>query len=229
MRKLSDTEVKSRYDLLTKRHRAELAQLVHDAMIGRTMKQLAKLLDRNVPWISGLLEYYAVVVEQNTSIKPPEKGIKNFYPPNEGIDSSSNKPPRHTEVKQVVKQFKPEKPSEEEVSRYELDGHTPEAAKCLASASEARDAAMQKGVVRESKTKEKERVANIILPEGTRWDMDLKSLCARVRVAASILDQAKISDLKKAVTAKKVAEVHSLWMEQIERIINFHPDFEEIK
>jgi hypothetical protein len=40
-----------------------------------------------------------------------------------------------------------------------------------------------------------------------------------------MLNAAKITDLKKKITRDRIAEAHAKWMEQIERIENFHPTF----
>jgi len=48
-----------------------------------------------------------------------------------------------------------------------------------------------------------------------------------VKSAAGLLDRANIADLKRAATRKLIAAAHAKWMEQIERIENFHPTFEE--
>jgi hypothetical protein len=41
-----------------------------------------------------------------------------------------------------------------------------------------------------------------------------------------MLNEAKINDLKRAETRKRISAVHAKWMEQIERIKNFHPTFD---
>jgi len=126
-----------------------------------------------------------------------------------------------------VKEFAPAEPDEDYVAEYEANGHTPEVAKCLATAYEAGENAIEAGVIQETVTKQNERAAKIVLSRGTDWEMRLRRSVGDVKSAAGLLDRANIADLKRAATRKLIAAAHAKWMEQIERIENFHPTFEE--
>jgi hypothetical protein len=127
----------------------------------------------------------------------------------------------------VIRSHAPEAPDDDYVAEYEAEGHTPEVAKRLARAYEATEKAIDAGVVQESRGKENERLTRIVLPEGTDWTMRLRRACADVALAARLLNDAKMNDLRRADTRKQIAAVHAKWMEQIERIENLHPTFQD--
>ena len=60
MRQMIDVEVKTRADMLTKRHRSELCRMVYDSSKGRTIREVAKLLGRKPEWVEEQLKRYAV-------------------------------------------------------------------------------------------------------------------------------------------------------------------------
>jgi hypothetical protein len=57
------------------------------------------------------------------------------------------------QVRHIVSEYAPEKPDEDYVAEYEAEGYTPEVAKCLASAYEAGENAIEAGVIQETVTK----------------------------------------------------------------------------
>ena len=89
------------------------------------------------------------------------------------------------------------------------NGHTPEVAKCLATAYEAGENAIEAGVIQETVTKQNERAAKIVLPRGTDWEMRLRRAVGDVKSAAGLLDRANIADLKRAATRKLIAAAHA--------------------
>jgi len=215
MRQMTDSEVTMRAETLKKRQRSEWCRLVFDASVGRSMQQLADLLEYSRQWVQDHLKRYAIETACG--------GGNSSYPLIQPDDGRNMK----EQVQEVVKEFAPEKPDEEYVSEYEAEGHTPEIAKCLANAYEAGENAIEAGVIQETITKQNERASKIVLPAGTDWEMRLRRACADVKSAAGLLDRANISDLKRATTRKQIAAAHTKWMEQIERIENFHPTFNE--
>lgn len=214
MRKLSDAEIKTRAESLKKRHRSEWCRLVYEASVGRSMREVATLIDRPVEWVREHLLRHQVEDSAGGDVRPAD-----------------TKPGRliatRNEVREVMKKFAPKTPNEDYVAEYEAEGHTPEVAKCLATAYEAGENAIEAGVIKETRTKENERASQIILPKGTDWIMRLRRACADVKAAAGLLDRANIADLKRAATRKQVASAHAAWIEQIERLENFHPTFEQ--
>lgn len=215
MRKLSDAEIKTRAESLKKRHRSEWCRLVYEASVGRSMQQVAELMGYTRQWVREHLKRYA--------IETASGGGETSSPLVRSTDGRNI----DQQVKTVVTKFAPPEPDENYVAEYEAEGHTPEVAKCLATAYEAGENAIEAGVIKETRTKENERASQIILPKGTDWIMRLRRACADVKAAAGLLDRANIADLKRAATRKQVASAHAAWMEQIERLENFHPTFEQ--
>ena len=214
MRQLSDNEVTARAEMLQKRHRSEWCRLVYEASVKRSMQQVADLMGYSRQWVTDHLKRYAVESSAGGA------GAPTPLVTTAGGDTGK-------EVRQVVKQFAPPEPDEDYVAEYEAAGHTPEVAKCLANAYEAGEKAIEAGVIQETTTKQNERVTQIVLPQGVDWEMRLKRAASDVKCAAGLLDDAKIPDLKRALTRKIVAAAHAVWMEQIERIENFHPTFQD--
>lgn len=208
MRQLSDSEVKSRAETLKKRHRSEWARLVYEACVKRSMQEVADLLGYTRQWVADHLKWYAIELASGGG---------------NGVTPSSDT--KRDDVNQVVKQFAPDEPSEEYIAEYEFEGHTPEVAKCLANAYEAGENAIEEGVIQESVDKRNRRVSKIVLPDDRDWEMKLRLISSTVKLAARELNVAHIADLKLPRTRKRVAEAHAAWMEQIERLQNFHPTF----
>jgi len=179
------------------------------------MAEVAKLLDFSPQWVANHLKRYAVEAACG--------GVSALTPLAQAEDG------RHVykQIDQLVKRYAPSKLNQDYIAQSEADGHSPETAKLLARSYEAAENAIDAGVLKETKTQEDQRVLKIVLPAGVDWTMRLRSACADVKSAAGLLDRAQITDLKRAITRKLVASAHAAWMEQIERIENFHPTFLE--
>jgi hypothetical protein len=182
MKKLSDKEILQRAELLKKRHNSEWAELVYEACVGRSITQLAELIDYSRQWVQERLDEYAM----------QQAGCRPATPLTGG----------RAERREIINRYAPKSPDEEYVAEYESSGYTPEVASRLARVYEATEVALDRGAIKESVTHERERVREI-----------------------ATLEEAKISDLKKKATRDRIAEAHAKWMEQIERIENFHPTF----
>jgi hypothetical protein len=206
MKKLSDKEILQRAELLKKRHNSEWAQLIYDACVGRTMGEVARLVGYSGDWVRDRLDEYAI---------------------NEVVGVATGDPAIGGQEKreQLIKHYAPKQVDSEYVADYEAAGHTPEVAKRLARVYEAAEVALDSGAIKESVNRERERVREIALPQGVAWEMELRTECNRLKVFAAMLNAAKITDLKKKITRDRIAEAHAKWMEQIERIENFHPTF----
>ncbi len=213
MKKMTDKEVKVYWEGLQKRHRSEVCRAVYLISAYRTMQEVADLLGYSRQWVREHLKRYA--------LEHASGGGKAPVPLQ---DTGDGRRTDH-QVSQVVTQFAPEEPDEDYVAEYEAKGHTPEVAKCLATAYEAGENAVEAGVIQETTTKSNERAAKIVLPSGTDWTMRLRRAVSDVKSAARLLNDAKVNDLKRAETRKQIAAAHALWMEQIERIENFHDSF----
>ena len=213
MRHMKDNEVLLRADSLKKRYRSEWCRLVFEASVKRSMQQVADLFGNTTNWVREHLRRYAI---ENAS------GGGCAHTPLVGADDQRR---MQKQIEQVVKDYAPKEPSEDYVAEYESEGHTPEVAKCLANAYEAGENAIEAGVIQETTTKQNARASKIVLPSGVDWEMRLRRACSDIKSAAGMLDRANIADLKRATTRKQVAAAHAKWMEQIERIVNFHPTF----
>ncbi len=210
---MTDSEVLTFAETLKKRQRSEWCGLVFKASVGRSMQQLAVLLGYSRQWVADHLKRYA--------IESASGGGKQACP----LEATTGGRHIGKQIQEVVKEFSPPQPDEEYIAEYESEGHTPEVAKCLATAYEAGENAVEAGVIQETVTKQNKRAAKIVLPAGTDWEMRLRRACSDIKSAAGLLDRANISDLKRATTRKQVAVAHAKWMEQIERVENFHPTF----
>jgi hypothetical protein len=215
MKKLSDEEFLGRMGLLEKRHRSDWCRLVYEGIVGRSMQELATLSGYSRKWVSEHLDRYA--------LESASGGGGDSRPLQRGGSDTDIK----SQVAKVVSKYAPKEPCQEYVEEYEAEGHTPEVAKRLAMSYEATESAIEKGVVREAKGKRDEKLMKIVLPDGVDWSMKLRRACADVKCAAKMLDGAKISDLKRAVTRDQIASAHAKWMEQMELLSNFHETFNE--
>lgn len=210
MRQMTDKEVVSHWASLQKRHRGEVARAVTDYCVSRTAGEVASLLERKVSWVTEHLQLHACQVA--AGVRAADSHVEGFTRDN---------------LREVAKQFAPAEPDEDYVAEYEAEGHTPEVARCLATAYEAGENAIEAGVIQETITKQNERAAKIILPSGTDWTMRLRRAVSDVKSAARLLNDAKINDLKRSVTRKQVAIADELWKEQMERVQNLHIAFSD--
>lgn len=217
MNKIPDKDILTKAATIKKRDRSEWCKLVHKACVGRTMQGLANLLNYSPAWVAEHLKRYAL-----ESVSGGPIGIG----PSSKVNRGEKIQPR---IHKLVSEFAPKEISKERIETFEEKGHTSEVAKCLAKAHEAGENAIKAGVLVETLAKSKERVLKIVLPKETEWKMKLVSGCYNIQRATTLLDKAQISDLRKEETYTKIMAVHDKWMEQIERIKNFHPIFEETK
>ena len=128
-------------------------------------------------------------------------------------------------IAEIIKAHRPKNPDPEYVQDYLDEGFGKPAAERQAVAYEAPENAIEAGHVVETLDKQNKKAAKIVLPEATEWSIKLRKACTYVRHAAAILDDAKINDLKRKETLTRVSDAHLKWMEQMERIENFHPSF----
>jgi hypothetical protein len=210
MRKLSDKEVIIRAETLKMRHRSQWSELVFEACTGRSMKQLAALLDRSPDWVRESLRRYAIEVAAGGGMGP--RPLQPPNEPNQDIDK---------QIKMLIRDYAPSKTNRDYQEEYEQEGYTPEVAGCLAVAYEAGENAIEAGVIKADKT-----TASIRLSPMSDWESRLRRIVSDVRCAARCLNDANIRDLRRRNTCDGIASAHAAWMEQIERIENFHPDFD---
>ena len=124
-------------------------------------------------------------------------------------------------MRDVLQSHAPEEADPDYVADYTAQGHSEPVAQRMAIAYEATENAIEAGdVVPATKQKPVE-----LFPDRSEWEIKLRRLCADIKSAAGQIDRANINDLKKASTRKQIASAHAKWIEQIERIENFHPNF----
>ena len=137
----------------------------------------------------------------------------------------------HRDIERLVKQYGPskdEQASEEfvpYVEHYKEQGHTDAAAERMARAEWAGEVAIDHGAIKENTNKQNEKVNQILFPSDSRdsFEIDFKMHEARMKSFIRFLDEAKINHLRRKATCERVASLHEGWLEQYERILNFHP------
>lgn len=115
------------------------------------------------------------------------------------------------------------------LDHYVEQGHEPAAATRLAKAEWAAEAAVEAGVIKETKNKRDEKVNQILFPDDKKdsFELDLKMHMARVKAAAAFLDKAPVRSLRRKSTCEKVAEANELWSEQAELVLqHYQPSLE---
>lgn len=205
--KMTDAEVGLHWTGLKKKQRGEVAEAVVAYCKGRSASETGRLLGHDHTWVKEHLQYFAVADASGRRAAPRANGLTRDA------------------VRGVVKRHGPEKPDSNYVSDYEAEDHTKEVAQCLASAYEAAEVALDKGTIKEAKEKGDDRVGKLISADRGNWSAKLARVASTVRHAAQVLDNAKVSDLRKAETRKAIAKAHAAWMVQMERIENFHDSF----
>lgn len=219
MKTMSWREIDSDWVGLKKKHRSEIAQAVARYCIGHSMEELADHLSYSVQWMRAQLDH--------AGLSEALRGSKDLIPLT-GATSDVSK-----EVPKLIKEYGPTKAEQESedfepyLDHYKAEGHNDASATRLAKAEWAGEAAVEAGVIKESRNKRNEKVNKITFPEHDEdtFAMDLNLHTARVEAAARFLDNAKMSNLRKESTCEKVASANVKWLEQVERIRNLHPTF----
>lgn len=236
MKTMSWAEIDNDWGGLQKRHRGEIAQAVARYCIGHGMREVAEHLGYSLDWLRTQLDVSGISIaaggsENSTPLtgvvgdvsKDVPRIIKDYRP------SVRVKLADDGEGNQSVDSITGDDSDEFEpyLDHYIREGHEPAAATRLAAAEWAGEAAVEAGVIKESRNKRNEKVNKITFPEhdDDTFAMDLKLHVARVEAAARFLDNAKMSNLRKESTCEKVASAHAKWLEQVERIRNLHPTF----
>ena len=201
MKTLSETEVLQRADALSKRHRSDWCLLVRDAVVGRTAKQLAKLLGRSTTWVTDHLKGAAVL------------GV---------IDGSSTRTPAPLTLENVreVMNFPPEHPDPADVSSRELDGFTPEVARIMARAHAAAEVTVDKREIFLSQSEDEKRFLQAIVPARIGWNLKLGRALAKVSQAINFLEDGVVQFLRESETQERIAEIDNRWRQQMEFVKN---------
>lgn len=232
---MSWEEIDKDWGGLQKRHRMEIAQAVARYCVGHKMDEVANHLGYSHQWVINQLDYAGIaaaigqglnkveplVGSTNNVAKEVPRLISEFAP---DIDVKLEGKGGNQSIAAVegkdAKQFQPY------LEHYVEQGHEPAAAVRLAKAEWAAESAVEAGVIKEDVNKRNEKVNRILFPEDAKdtFDIDLKMHIARVKAAASFLDNAKVNFLRRKSTCEMVESANEKWVEQVDRILNFHPN-----
>ena len=237
MKTMTWEEIDKDWGGLQKRHRMEIAQAVARYCVGHKMEEVAKRLGYSYNWIVTQLDYagIAVAVGGPNKLDPlPLTGatdnvakevprLLSEFAPDIKVkledDGKGNQSVAAIEGKDA-KQFEPY------LEHYVEQGHEPAAAVRLAKAEWAAESAVEAGVIKEDVNKRNEKVNRILFPEDAKdtFDIDLKMHMARVKAAASFLNNAKVNYLRRKSTCEMVESANEAWSEQVAYVLNFHPN-----
>jgi len=243
MKTMTWEEIDKDWGGLQKRHRMEIAQAVARYCVGHKMIEVAERLGYKQDWVAQQLDFAGVA----TAVGQGSTGVDPWEAPNSKESGGGNNKLRPA-VQRVVSEFAPDveikmsgKGGDQKITAIEgkdadqfepyLDyyleqGHEPAAATRLAKAEWAAEAAVEAGIIKEDVNKRNEKVNRILFPEDAKdtFDIDLKMHIARVKAAASFLDNAKVNYLRRKTTCEMVESANEKWVEQVDRILNFHPN-----
>jgi len=246
--RMTREQIQAEWNGLHKRHRMEIAHAVARYCVGNKMSDVAEWLNYSIKWVADQLNFAGVAnavgagrydsagppdlweapeAEGNTQrLRPAIARVLDTYKPrvdiktggatgNERVDSITGKD---------AAAFQPY------VDHYLVEGHTAPAAIRLAKAEFAAESAIEAGVIQELKDEKDRRVNRIEFTDdpSDTFDIRLQTHLTQVEAAARFLDGAKVAFLRKKSTCAKVAEANEKWLEQIERMRNFHPTFDKV-
>lgn len=212
---MTKEQVQQAFGGLEKRHRGEIAQAVRKYCEDNQMSDIAEWLGHPISWVRDNLDRSGIAEAVGGRQGDPP------YEANRSDERAILAKFGPTDSEQNSGEFEPY------LEHYQSQGHSDAAAKRLAKAEWAGEAAVEAGVIQETRNKHNEKVNKITFPEHDEdtFAMDLKLHTARVEAAARFLDNAKMSNLRKESTCEKVASANVKWLEQVERIRNLHPAF----
>lgn len=237
MKTMSWEEIDKDWGGLQKRHRMEIAQAVARYCVGHKMDEVGTRLGYSEVWVRTQLDYAGIAIALGGSNKltplPITGATDNVakevprllseFAPDIKVkledDGKGNQSVASIEGKDAD-QFEPY------LDHYLEQGHEPAAATRLAKAEWAAEAAVEAGVIKEDVNKRNEKVNRILFPDDAKdtFELDLKMHMARVKAAASFLDNAKVNYLRRKSTCVMVESANEKWVEQVDRILNFHPN-----
>lgn len=243
MKTMTWEEIDKDWGGLQKRHRMEIAQAVARYCIGHKMEEVAKKIGYSREWVAQQLDFAGVAA----AVGQGATGVASWDAPS--VAASADKGGKlRPAVQRVVAEFSPSIEIEMEgkggnqsiksvkgddakafqpyLDHYVEQGHEPAAAIRLAKAEWAAEEAVNAGVIKEDVNNRNEKVNRILFPEDAKdtFELDLKMHMARVKAAAKFLDQAKMNYLRRKSTCMMVESANEAWVEQVERVLNNHPN-----
>ena len=234
MKTMTWEEIDKDWGGLQKRHRMEIAQAVARYCVGHKIEEVADRLGYSAKWVTSQLDVAGIASALGSTSCLPLTGSTENVARNDIPRVLSEFAPS-VEVKLEGKggdqkiasvEGKDAKQFEPYLEHYVEQGHEPAAAVRLAKAEWAAESAVEAGVIKEDVNKRNEKVNRILFPEDAKdtFELDLKMHMARVKAAASFLDNAKVNFLRRKSTCEMVESANEKWVEQVDRILNLHPN-----
>lgn len=246
MKTMTWEEIDKDWGGLQKRHRMEIAQAVARYCIGHKLREVAERIGYSEEWTRKQLDYAGIAAaigggSELLTLPLVASGKRETVEDRSGIDRATTRVLKEfgPDVQvQITSDEKNDRPIIESIKgkdaeqfepyleHYVEQGHEPAAAVRLAKAEWAAESAVEAGVIKEDVNKRNEKVNRILFPEDAKdtFDIDLKMHIARVKAAASFLDNAKVNFLRRKSTCEMVESANEKWIEQVDRILNFHPN-----
>ena len=122
----------------------------------------------------------------------------------------------------MIANYKPAEPDPADVAMFEQEGFSTPVAETLATSYGAAEIAQEKQAINVHDAAGNRVEVNA--PPAVGWDLKLRAICADLMSAARTINDAKMRDLRRPVTAERLAKVHAEWLYQMERIANIHND-----
>lgn len=209
MRKLTDEEVKVGAERIRSRHADEWAKFIYEATRGRSIHEAAKLIGTDRRRVQLHLSRYAALysIGGGAERAPTSRGGGAVAGP---------------QLDAVIATYKPAEPDPDDVAMFEQDGFSTPVAETLATSYGAAEIAQEKQAIKVPDATRNQ--VEINAPPAVDWDLKLRTICADLMSAARTINDAKMRDLRRPVTAERLARVHAEWLYQMERIVNIHED-----
>ena len=209
MRKLTDEEVKVGAERIRSRHADEWAKFIYEATRGRSVHEASKLVGTDRQRIRLHLSRYAALCSIGGGVENP--------PTSRGGGAVAG-----PQLDAVIANYKPAEPDPADVAMFEREGFSTPVAETLATSYGAAEIAQEKQAINVHDAAGNRVEVNA--PPAVGWDLKLRAICADLMSAARTINDAKMRDLRRPVTAERLAKVHAEWLYQMERIANIHND-----
>ncbi len=199
--KLSVKEIKERAKILRKRQAFEWGVLIFEAMVDRTVSEVATILKMGKGSVSEYFQIHAMKL-----------AVSHHY--------GTNDPPNLTfdTMRAIKKKFPCANPRAEVIEYFEHWKMLPAPNRLASRAYDSAIMAIQAGMLTTEKKQAK-------LSSHLEWSVQLTTFTRRFNTLIRMIDGANPQNLKEEETMRQIAVAHAKWMEQVERIEAFHPNF----
>lgn len=198
-RKSTDSQIQKHWGMIN----ANTMSAIADYCVGRSAADVAKLIGVHGKTVTNHLRAYGIAYAVS--------GVDQIY-------GSLGSQLSQRRVIELFNLYAPKDPKQKDVDEFIAEGFDDgEVAKTLAIAWETAERAIKAGIVFEVGP---DKDIEIDIPRP--WNIEIHAMAGKVRDAASFLNEAKISDLRKEVTWDEIIAAHKEWLFQIERLENLH-------